>query len=277
MKKIGIVFGLLLLILTFNSCNETSNLSTSKPEIRSIVVYGDTRTNHEAHREVVNAIERAKPHTVIHTGDLVDNGLIAAQWDTFESITDDLLDEVDFYPALGNHERNSQLYYDRFELPNNEQWYTVTIDSILFIILNSCTTTGEGSEQYVWLENVLQNIGPEAKFVAAVFHHPPYSTGPHTEDEKGLRDSWVPLFEQYDIDIVFNGHDHIYERSYVNGIYYIVAGGGGAPLYKRARQSDYSQVFRSEHCFTRLYHKDDKLAVETIDSRSHQIDYFEIE
>ncbi|MCK4236104.1 MAG: metallophosphoesterase [Candidatus Krumholzibacteria bacterium] len=51
------------------------------------------------------------------------------------------------------------------------------------------------------------------RFIAAIFHHPPISTGPHTEDEMGLRKTIVPLFERYGVDVVFNGHDHIYERS----------------------------------------------------------------
>jgi len=41
----------------------------------------------------------------------------------------------------------------------------------------------------------------------------------------------VPLFELYDVDMVFTGHDHNYEHGEVNGIHYVVTGGGGAPLY----------------------------------------------
>jgi hypothetical protein len=40
---------------------------------------------------------------------------------------------------------------------------------------------------------------------------------------------WIDAFEQYGVDIVFNGHDHHYERSLNNDIWYIVTGGGGAP------------------------------------------------
>jgi hypothetical protein len=39
------------------------------------------------------------------------------------------------------------------------------------------------------------------------------------------------VFTRYGVDLVFNGHDHDYERSVANGIVYIVAGGGGAPLH----------------------------------------------
>jgi hypothetical protein len=39
------------------------------------------------------------------------------------------------------------------------------------------------------------------------------------------------VFERYHVDMVFNGHDHDYERSIVNNVTYIVTGGGGSPLY----------------------------------------------
>ena len=39
------------------------------------------------------------------------------------------------------------------------------------------------------------------------------------------------MFERYGVDIVFNGHDHNYERSIINNITYIVTGGGGSLLY----------------------------------------------
>jgi len=42
---------------------------------------------------------------------------------------------------------------------------------------------------------------------------------------------WKPIFEYFGVDIVFNGHDHDYERSVINNITYVVTGGGGAPLY----------------------------------------------
>jgi predicted phosphodiesterase len=45
-----------------------------------------------------------------------------------------------------------------------------------------------------------------------------------------VREALTPLFEQYGVDVVFAGHHHNYERNEVNGITYIVTGGGGAPL-----------------------------------------------
>jgi hypothetical protein len=42
---------------------------------------------------------------------------------------------------------------------------------------------------------------------------------------------WGPLFTRYQVDLVFSGHDHNYERSIVDNVTYVVTGGGGSPLY----------------------------------------------
>ncbi len=242
-----------------------------------IVIYGDTRTNHNDHRAVVRAIEQVHPQAVFHTGDLVGDGRVEADWDTFFTITGHLLKTTAFYPTLGNHEHDSPLYYKHFNLPRSEQWYSVNIDSIKFIVLNSCTKTDRKSEQYKWLQKELKDAGAETKFTVAVFHHPPYSSGPHEEDEKHLRESWGFLFRKYGVDAVFNGHDHDYERSKVGDIYYIVAGAGGAPLYSKSRDNPYSQVFLKEISFCRLDRSGDTLKIETLDTLLNRIDHVEIE
>ena len=73
---------------------------------QDIVIYGDTRTNHAAHRKVVNAISKTKPKVIFHVGDLVENGLDPGQWVIFNDITSQLMQSAEFYPALGNHEVN---------------------------------------------------------------------------------------------------------------------------------------------------------------------------
>ncbi len=240
------------------------------------MVYGDTRSDHEAHKKVVAAIMKKKPATVFHTGDLVAVGRIGKQWRIFNKITGKMRDTAEYYPALGNHEMNSRKYYRQFDLPNNEQWYTVDKQGVHFIVLNTCTNIQYGSEQYKWLENDLQNIDSTVNFVVAIFHHSPYSTGRHVEDEKGLRNSITPLFEKYQIDAVFTGHDHHYERSEVNGTCYIVSGGGGAPLYGQSRKSEYSKIFKSLNHFCVLNVIDNKLVIEALDPGLKSIDKIEI-
>ncbi len=239
-----------------------------------IVVLGDTRTGHAIHQQVVNELMECKPIAVFHTGDLVNNGYMPSDWNIFNEITSEMRARSEFFPALGNHEFMSPLYFDNFVLPGNEQWYSVDRNGIHFIILNTCVDIDVSSEQYNWLVTDLQNVADSIKFVAAVFHHPPYSTGMHTEDEMGLRDILVPLFEEYDVDIVFNGHDHDYERSYCGGIYYIVTGGGGAPLRGQARTHPCSQIFESRYHFCRLSIIGSALKVNVYDQNGELFDQF---
>ena len=56
-------------------------------ETNSIVIYGDTRTGHDKHREVVASILKKNPKVVFHTGDLVADGTKSDQWDVFNEIT----------------------------------------------------------------------------------------------------------------------------------------------------------------------------------------------
>jgi len=245
--------------------------------IPTIIVYGDTRTNHDIHQQVVDQIIQHTPAVLFHSGDLVADGRIESQWETFDSITAPLFATTELFPSLGNHEYQSSLYFDRFNLSNNEQWYSVDRCYTHFIILNSNVATDTASEQYQWLESDLAGIADSIRFVIAVFHHPPYSTGPHTEDEKGLRETFVPLFEQYGVDIVFNGHDHHYERSFCGGRYYIVTGGGGAPLRDQARTHPCSQLFVKAYHFCKLSVVDDRMLVRVYNLDAQLVDRFSLD
>jgi hypothetical protein len=244
--------------------------------IPSIVVYGDSRTGHDKHQQIVSLIREVHPSTIFHSGDLVNNGNLQSDWDIFNSIVSEMISEAEFFPALGNHEYQSQLFFDNFELPNNEQWYSVERNNTHFIILNSCVPIGPASEQYQWLLADLAGINDSIGFIAAVFHHPPYSTGSHAEDEKGVRDTLSPLFEQYGIDLVFNGHDHDYEHSLCVGVHYIVTGGGGAPLRDQARQHPCSELYLKEYHFCKLSMIGDSLIVKVFNINSELIDQIKI-
>ncbi len=246
------------------------------PHDLDIVIYGDNRTDHDAHRRVVKSIVEVKPKIVFNTGDLVEDGNRPENWEIFNRIVSDLLDISDFYPTLGNHEYNSPLFFDNFDLPNNERWYSIEANSIHFIVMDSYSETSRQSEQYKWLENDLQNISNKIKFIVAIFHHPIFNTGTQIEDEKGLKETFSTLFEKYGVDVVFSGHDHNYERSFYNNIYYIVTGGGGAPLYDQLRTSPYSQLFIKEYHFCTLSVVYDQLFVEVFDPDFNYLDRFRI-
>ncbi|MGD8353145.1 MAG: metallophosphoesterase [Pseudomonadota bacterium] len=249
-----------------------------------IVVYGDSRTGHREHRWLVEGMATLGPEAVFHTGDLVTDGRLADNWITFNDIASQLPSGTPIYPALGNHEHESELYFDNFELPGNERWYAVDdLPGVKFIVLDSgsdlssATNADPASEQYAWLESELKSSVSDTVYTLVAFHYPLYSTGYHGSDEKDLADDLVPLFEQYGVDAVFNGHDHDYERSTVDGIRYIVTGGGGAPLRNQAGTSEYSDVFAKAYHFCVLYFdQEGKLMAEAWSAEVKLIDRFEI-
>jgi acid phosphatase type 7 len=63
-------------------------------------------------------------------------------------------------------------------------------------------------------------------------HHSLYSAGPHGNNVKMLEAGIPALLRQHHIDVVFAGHDHLYERGFGAGLRYVITGGGGAPLYE---------------------------------------------
>ena len=195
----------------------------------TFVAFGDTRTQHQVHQAVVDRIVTLEPDFVLHTGDLVALGSIIPYWETFFEVERELMARAPLFPALGNHEHNHPRYFDYFYLPGNERWYTFDYGNARFICLqvDGIADFGPQSEQYAWLEETLAaNTQP---WLFVYFHIPPYSSSPDAL-EGDVRRTLTPLFEQYGVDVVFTGHHHNYERNEVNGVTYIVTGGGGAPL-----------------------------------------------
>jgi hypothetical protein len=265
---------LLLLALSIISARQGCRPSTEHLPRNAIVVYGDSRSGHRVHDTMVRTILKTAPVAVFHTGDLVNDGASSADWATFNGITAELVESTPFYPALGNHDLPPELYLDNFDLPHNERWYSLEVDGRHFVVLDSTSDLTPGSEQYQWLEAKLGPIADD--FAAVVFHHPVLSTGSHG-DELGLGSVLIPLFEQYDVELVLNGHDHDYERSFKDGTYYVVTGGGGAPLRQQAGGSPYSQVFKSTYHFCTLSAAAGGVTFEAFDLDLRSIDRFTIE
>lgn len=253
----------------------------SEPGADPIVIYGDTRSNYQIHAEVVTAIVSVNPSVVFHTGDFVRHSSTQEQeWKKFMTLTENLRNNSEFFPVKGNHEVNSEYFDENFPFMEDEAWYSVDRNDIHFIVLDSnadLTNGEEPSEQYTWLINDLGNIPNNILFTIVLFHHPIFTTGPHSADEKNLSDILLPLFSEYGVDIVFNGHNHCYERSQYAGIYHIVAAGGGATLYDQMRYSKHSQLFLLEHHFCKLTIQNGQLVVDVIKPDLDTIDQIVID
>ena len=214
---------------------------TAPPLDRSFTfaVIGDSGTGSRDQFAVADRLVALDPQLVLHTGDVVyPDGQASGYNPFFFEPYQALARRAPIYPVLGNHDYHSQRgqpYLDAFYLPHNnpadtERYYSFDWGNAHFVALDF--NAGPDAQQLDWLKSDLAATQQPWKFV--FYHQAIYSSGPHGYEDwvEAKRRLLAPIFEQYGVDVVFNGHDHDYERTQpINQVIYIVSGGGGGPLY----------------------------------------------
>jgi 3',5'-cyclic AMP phosphodiesterase CpdA len=223
----------------------TFRTATGPDRTFSFTVIGDSGLGSTEQAAVADRMVALDPHFVLHTGDVVYPDGQAAGYDPyFFQPYQALMQRAPVFPTLGNHDyhvQRGQPYIDAFHLPHNnpgntERYYSFDWGNAHFTALDF--NAGPDPAQLEWLESDLASTDKPWKFV--FYHQAIYSSGPHGTESwvAAWRQLLAPIFEQHEVDIVFNGHDHIYERTHpINGVVYIVSGGGGGPLYRVIPQS----------------------------------------
>ena len=170
-------------------------------------------------------------------GDLASSGGSLYDWHNYWFTPLETRNIAQTRPALfarGNHDGEYPFSYAYSALPGNEAWYAFDYGNSRFIFLDSEASTGAVPEQYAWLTKELARPETQnAAFRVVCFHKPPYANlwnGGGYTGETWVRTDWVPLFQQYHVDAVINGHAHNYNRGVTNGVTYLIVGGGGGAL-----------------------------------------------
>ena len=136
----------------------------------------------------------------------------------------DVLSNVPVAPTIGNHDSKFANYQNHFNVPNayteeqnatpagNDYYYTY--GNVLFIVLN---TNNYNCADHEALIKKAEQAAPNAKWKIVTFHHDIYGSGYDHSDSDGivLRTQLTTLLDKYDIDVVLQGHDHTYSRSYM--------------------------------------------------------------
>ena len=138
-----------------------------------------------------------------------------------------------FWTAFGNHEvydPGAAATHANLTQPGNESVFSFDCSSVHVLVLNTEIPFGPGSPQYAFAQTDLASATAPWRIV--VMHRPPYSSS--TLPSFGaidVRNALTPLFEQFGVQLVVTGHSHNYERtSAINGVTYLVTGGGGNGL-----------------------------------------------
>jgi hypothetical protein len=201
------------------------------------VLYGDTRTRHDAHRNMIEGILKyAHPDFIVNTGDLVEDGSDSSQWPIFFEIERELLRKSAFFSAPGNHEHNAGAYYD---FMNSKPYYSFDWGQAHFSMIDSDIANAGATdpereafwrEQTHWLQDDLK-YAQNAAFRFVVAHHPPITAVRRRQGQNPHMTGLESTFEKYRVSAGLFGHDHNYQHYLLRGVHYFISGGGGAPLY----------------------------------------------
>jgi 3',5'-cyclic AMP phosphodiesterase CpdA len=214
---------------------------------------------------------------VLQSGDAVVNGRDPKQWNvSFISLINRLttIGGVPYYLAPGNHDVTSAAELNAPGRLVGLQNYLRAVGQLIpadgatrrlagyptyaigygntFVIAFD-SNIAEDSTQLAWVRGQLEGLD-RTRFthVVAFFHHPAYSSGPHggsiiERPTAGVRANYMPLFRKYNVQMVFTGHEHLFEHfveryrdaaGQPRRIDQIVSGGGGAPLYTYQGEPD---------------------------------------
>jgi predicted MPP superfamily phosphohydrolase len=130
---------------------------------------------------------------------------------------------VPFYACLGNHDNPNERLYKPFNM-NGESYYTYKKGNVRFFVLDS---NYMDPKQLAWLESQLKS-STSSDWKICYFHHPLYSSGRFHGPATDVRQVLEPLLIKYGVNVVFSGHEHVYERVHPqHGIYYFTEGSSG--------------------------------------------------
>lgn len=256
----------------------TTGPTLGSTEPFSFGVTGDSRGNEEDSWTISQRrLNEAGVDFELFSGDAVVLGTLQFQWHEFFTAStadfgvEDFLASRAFMIANGNHDALSVNYLAQFALPQEvtpgeigqgEEWYSFDYGNAHFVFLNDTVENSEvlGGEQADWLRADLMAVDrATTPWIFVVHHRPLYTCQSTHAPDTSLRTNWQPIFDQFHVDFVLAGHNHVYERSAPifgleggqgmvasedpttggpritdgtpSGTVYLVAAGVGAPLY----------------------------------------------
>jgi predicted phosphodiesterase len=212
-------------LLSLNAEEPTMPL---KPNSVRFAVIGDMgngkKPQYEVGDQIVAYRQKFPFEFVMMVGDDLLGGSNPRDYESkFERPYKALLDAgIKFYAVLGNHDASNERFYKSFNM-NGQKYYTYKKGNVRFFALDS---NYMDKQELAWLEKELQNSGSDWKI--CYMHHPLYSSGATHGSSTELRLLLEPLFVKYGVQVVFAGHEHVYEHvKPQKGICYFTAGASG--------------------------------------------------
>lgn len=230
------------------------------------------RPQYETAREMAKARQSFPFEFVITMGDNIYGGHSPDDFERkFELPYKPLLDGgVKFYASLGNHDPASERAYNFFNM-KGANYYAFTKGNVRFFALDS---NYMDPKELSWLRSQLQNAD-KSEWKICYFHHPLYSTAKQHGPSTDLRLLLQPLFVEYGVNVVFAGHEHVYERIKPQaGIYYFIEGASGQLRYGNLRKNSsiMAKGFDTDNSFMLVEVAGDTMYFDTVSRTGETVD-----
>ncbi|MCP2265871.1 fibronectin type III domain-containing protein [Promicromonospora thailandica] len=271
---------------------------------------GNLARDTEGWVDTLDVATAAYPRTemLFSAGDQVESASSEAQYEAF--LSTDHLRQIPFVANNGNHDVGNKAYRQHFNTPNLDETagpgsgtssggdYWFVYKDVLFLNLNSNSRDYASHERFV--RDVIAEHGDDARWKVVSFHHSIYSVGPHATDGDVIdrRGTWPTLFSEVGVDLVLQGHDHSYARSYLirngekadpaeeagadiltpgpGGVLYVTANSASGSKYYSANAAGswWLSAFNQENVrnYTAVEVTDDAISVRTIRSEAKDAD-----
>jgi predicted phosphodiesterase len=245
-----------------------------KPNSVRFAVIGDMGTGdkpqYELAAKLIEYRQKFPFEFVITVGDNIYDGSAPIDFETkFERPYKPLLDAgIKFYATLGNHDKPNESFYKPFNM-DGQQYYTFKKGNVRFFALD---TNSMSPRELAWLEKELQNSGSD--WSICYFHHPLYSSAAFHGSSTELRVVLEPLFVKYGVQVVFAGHDHVYERvKPQKGISYFTEGASGSLRAGNLKKTVLTAVgYDQDRSFMLVEIAGDELHFQTISRTGRTVD-----
>lgn len=252
----------------------------------------DTQQYRERHEEIAKII--AHHHALsplqflINSGDVVQNGDTEQEWIDYFLGGRSYLQDIPQIAAIGNHDyRGSKgalvpKFFQQFM-----RWSGSDIYGNLFfdfpeaqlLILNSNFSKLNSNQERIiwqWVEEKMQTAQKSKKPLVIATHFPVFSSSLNRFTSLSvikMRIKLVPLVEKYKVPLVLSGHTHMYERSYKDGINYLVAGPAGGRANKPSYTNEFMKFFDKDSLtFTKIKLAKKIFTIETYNQENRMID-----
>ncbi|MCE7741278.1 MAG: hypothetical protein GOP50_02365 [Candidatus Heimdallarchaeota archaeon] len=222
---------------------------------------GDSQGDTPECKWVADQVSRLPLDFMMFSGDFVEEAAEDDEYYIWFNNYAEIVRDTPTITTMGNHEKNHSNYYTMWALPGNEEYFSIDYGPVHLISLHTYyegyeLLGGDYVDQAAWLVEDLE-ANENATWTVVMMHRPPFSSFPRNfEDDdwyKEVNETFTPIFEQYEVDLVFTGHEHGYERLLSDNVTYIISGGAGSRLNTPLPSQELNESIYIESTYNFLY------------------------